>query len=222
MMPFAGGIEETANGALLLSIVSALLYLFALEQPVSWKRSAVKTLSVLLLAVVALRRDAPALLIAGLMLGAAGDYFLSRDGDRPFLAGLASFLAAHIAYIVLFHGTGDGVSVLVQGWHVTAGLGMVAFSACVLGVLTGRVPANMRLPVVAYCVAIVAMGLTALTTGNGLIIGGAVLFMASDTLLAWARFALSGVSSLSVPMHVAVWVFYYAAQLAITLGFVMR
>lgn len=220
MMPFAGGIEDVSNGALLLSAAAALLYLFALEQPASWKRSAVKTLPVLLLAFVALNRDGPALLVAGLVLGAAGDFFLSRDGDNPFLAGLASFLLAHIAYVVLFLGSGGGLPVLV-GWHVVAALAIAAFSLSVLVLLMRHVPANMRMPVVAYCIAIVLMGLTALTTGNWMVIAGALLFMASDTLLALERFVLPETFGHRLPVRVAVWTFYYAAQLLITLGFVL-
>ena len=43
-------------------------------------------------------------------------------------------------------------------------------------------------PVVAYVVVISAMVSAALATGVGLAIAGAVLFFASDTLIAWNRF----------------------------------
>ena len=62
-----------------------------------------KTLAVALLAVLVVVESGPLLLFAALALSAAGDAFLSREDDRAFLAGLASFLAAHLAYIALLH-----------------------------------------------------------------------------------------------------------------------
>ena len=61
-----------------------------------------KTLAVGLLAVLVVVEDGPLLLVAALALSAVGDAFLSRDGDKAFLGGLASFLAAHLVYIALF------------------------------------------------------------------------------------------------------------------------
>ena len=52
----------------------------------------------------------------------------------------------------------------------------------------------MRLPILVYVAAIVAMGLAALTLGSPWIIGGAILFMASDSLLAAERFLVSAIS----------------------------
>ena len=49
----------------------------------------------------------------------------------------------------------------------------------------------------------------------------AILFMASDGLIATERFLLAAISPLRVWMRYAVWVLYYAAQLAITLGFLL-
>ena len=48
---------------------------------------------------LAVVENGPLLLFAALALSAVGDAFLSREGDRAFLGGLASFLAAHLAYI---------------------------------------------------------------------------------------------------------------------------
>lgn len=221
MMPFVGGLENLANGALVFSVLAALLYLFAVEQRQSWRRTAIKTLSVALLAVVAAHQNAPLLLIIGLALSAAGDFFLSRDGDRNFLAGLGSFLAAHIVYVVLFYGAGVGaIAALTPGRTVLA-LGTLLLSLGMLQVLLRRVEPAMRLPIVAYVVAIQLMGVAALTTGSPLVVVGALLFMASDTILAWEKFVETGPSSRRSPMRIAVWLLYYAAQLSITLGFVL-
>src|SRR5262245_58774492 len=41
-------------------------------------------------------------ILAGLVLGAAGDIALLFSGQVAFLAGLIAFLAGHIAYVVAF------------------------------------------------------------------------------------------------------------------------
>lgn len=222
MMPFSGGIENVSNGALIFSALAALLYLFALEQPESLRRSAVKTLSVLLLGLVAVSQNAPVLLIMGLGLSALGDYFLSREGERNFLFGLGSFLAAHIAYVALFYGMGSGVFALLEPWRVAVAIVTLVLCFGMLRILLPRVGSELRLPVSVYVVAIEAMGLAALTTNIPLVIIGALLFMASDTILAWEKFVETGASSRRSVMRVAVWALYYAAQLLIMLGFVFR
>jgi uncharacterized membrane protein YhhN len=65
------------------------------------------------------------------------------------------------------------------------------------------------------------MGVSALTMNNIWVIGGAILFMASDGLLAAEKFLAPAISPHRVWMRYAVWVLYYAAQLGITLGFIL-
>ena len=58
------------------------------------------------------------LLVAALVLSAAGDAFWSREGERALLGGLAAFFAAHIAYVVLFLRMGDGAAgFLAEPWR---------------------------------------------------------------------------------------------------------
>jgi uncharacterized membrane protein YhhN len=219
-MPFAGGIENTANGALLLSIGAAVLYLFVIDARPSVRRTAMKTLAVLLLAILAFMQSAPPLLILALLLSATGDSFLSREGDVPFLAGLSSFLAAHIAYIVLFlsHGLGWFEPIRTDALLSTIAFFMAVSTAATLNILLRKVPPSLRLPVFAYGVAILLMGLTSLSTGQQWIIGGAMLFMASDTLLGFERFVMSHFGQGRWAARHAVWVLYFAAQLIITLA----
>lgn len=220
MMPFPGGIESTPNGTLIFSIVAAVLYAFAIDRPPSLKRSAAKTLAVALLAVLAYAQGGPLLLVAALALSALGDAFLSRDGDKAFLGGLGSFLAAHLAYAFLFVVAGSGLSAFTQTpWHIVAGLIMAVFAIGMLRLLWPRIGPDLKVPVAVYVAAIFAMGVTALTTGNPLVIAGAVLFMASDALLAIERFLAELVERHRTWMRYTVWALYYLAQLAITLGF---
>jgi uncharacterized membrane protein YhhN len=222
MMPFPGGIEANANATLLFSFVATVIYLFALDMPPKWTRTAAKTLAVALLAVLAAMQGGPLLLVAALGLSAAGDAFLSRDGEKAFLGGLASFLAGHIAYVALFALAGGGLALLsAESRRGAIALAMAAFSIVMLAALWRRVGPQLRIPVAIYVAAILAMGVSALTTGNGWVIAGAVLFIASDGLLATERFLVAAISQHRVWMRYAVWVLYYAAQLAITLGFLL-
>ena len=60
-----------------------------------------------------------------------------------------------------------------------------------------------------------------MTTSSLSLIGGAILFMASDGLLATEKFLVAAISAHRAWMRFAVWALYYAAQLAITLGFLL-
>ncbi|MDX8479031.1 lysoplasmalogenase family protein [Mesorhizobium sp. VK24D] len=222
MMPFAGGIDANPNATLLFSIAAAAIYALALELSPRLARSAAKTLAVGLLAVLAVMQGGPLLLVAALGLSAAGDAFLSRDGEKAFLGGLASFLAAHVAYIALFLKAGGGVGLLAADpWRGAIALAMAAFVIVMLAALWRRVGPALRVPIAVYVAAILAMGISALTTSYFWVIAGAVLFMASDGLLAAERFLLAAISPHRVWMRYAVWVLYYVAQLAITLGFLL-
>jgi uncharacterized membrane protein YhhN len=222
MLPFPGAATDTANATLIFSAATALLYLFAVDAQESLPRTAMKTLSIALLAVLAAVERGPLLLVAALALSALGDAFLSRDGDRAFLAGLASFLVAHLVYIALFYLSGESFAILTaEPWRAGVVGVMAVFSLVMLARLLPVVARDMRLPIVAYVAAILAMGVAALTLGNLFVIGGAVLFMASDAILAAEKFLMASLSPRRRPARLAVWVLYYAAQLLITLGFLL-
>ncbi|TIQ01494.1 MAG: lysoplasmalogenase, partial [Mesorhizobium sp.] len=84
-----------------------------------------------------------------------------------------------------------------------------------------RVGPALRLPVGVYVAAILAMAISALTLSNFWIICGAALFMASDGLLASEKFLLTAISPHRAWTRHAAWMLYYAAQLAITMGFLL-
>jgi uncharacterized membrane protein YhhN len=221
-MPFPGGIEANANATLLFSLVAAVIYAFTIDMSPKLARSAVKTLAVAMLAVLASLQGGPWLLVAALAFSAIGDAFLSRDGEKAFLGGLASFLVAHGLYIALFLRFGGGIGLLsAEPWRAAIAVVMIVFALAMLVALWRRVGPALRLPICVYVAAILAMGISALTLSNVWIIGGAVLFMASDALLASEKFLLSAISPHRVWMRYAVWALYYAAQLGITLGFLL-
>jgi uncharacterized membrane protein YhhN len=222
MMPFAGGIGAAASVTLIFSFAAAVLYGLVLNRRETLLRSVVKTLAVALLSILASLQGGPGLLVAALALSALGDAFLSREGDKAFLAGLASFLAAHLAFIALFGLAGEGSDLLAsQPWRMVLAIVMATFAATMLVLLWRRVEPGLRLPVAAYAAAILGMGIAALTLDNPWVVAGAVLFMASDGLLAAEKFLASAISRHSEWMRYAVWALYYAAQLLITLGFLL-
>ena len=133
------------------------------------------------------RGPARALVIAAGLLSLAGDVFLMLPRDR-FVPGLASFLAAHLAYI----------GALVAEGATAGRAALAALPVLVAALLIGRPivaavrrsedGAELLAPVVVYMAVISAMLVAALATGNPLAAAGALLFFASDGTLAWDRF----------------------------------
>lgn len=130
------------------------------------------------------------IIVAGLVLSWMGDLLLTLPGTRPFIGGLVSFLLAHVAYTVAFTERGLAGS---AGW-VALAVGMVM--AAVGTSVARRVPAPLRIPVVAYIVAIGTMTAAAIAThlsnADLRIPAGAVLFVVSDLAVARDRFGRPG------------------------------
>lgn len=222
MMPFTGGVFATANGTLVLSLAAAAFYGLAASRPPTVMRAVLKTLAVALLAVLAVMQGGPWLLVLALVLSALGDFFLAFDGEKPFLAGLGSFLAAHVAYVALFcFASGGQHELLSEPWRTVVAIVMVLAVLVMLAMLMRRIGPELRIPVTLYSAAILLMGISALTLNNFWVIAGAILFMASDTILATEKFLVSAISPHRDWMRYAVWVLYYAGQLLITLGFLI-
>lgn len=148
----------------------------------------------------------------GMVLSLIGDVCLMLPVDL-FLPGLVAFLLAHIAYIVAFAPGSGG-----KARGLAFGLVAVIGAANLFGLLP-RVDAALKIPVVAYTVVLASMAAFALARAwtpavasmlpRSVRMGaiGAVLFMASDSLLAWDRFGGG------IPMSaLLVLGTYYAAQ----------
>lgn len=125
------------------------------------------------------------LITAGLVASLAGDVFLMLPGDR-FLAGLASFLVAHLLYIAAFASERGGMR------GVAAALPVGVFALAMLAYLWPELGA-LRIPVAVYVTVIAVMGWQALarwgrSPGAELAAAGAVSFLLSDSMLAIGRF----------------------------------
>lgn len=220
LLPWPGGLAETANGLLLLSAVAAALYALLLPQPVSWRRTAVKTLSTGLLALIALHVGGPWLLVAGLALSALGDFFLAHHDDRSFMAGLGAFLTAHLVFVALFvlndpaAGSALPVTVLPLSVALVLVLATAGWALFLAWRLMPAVKKPMRGPVAVYVAAIVAMAAAAFLFQSPGVVAGALLFVASDSVLAIERFLMREDDPRQRAAHLFVWITYYLAQAA--------
>lgn len=125
-------------------------------------------------------------LLAALVLCLAGDVFLMLPRDA-FIPGLASFALAQILFTVSF------ATSSVSGGRLVIGL-IIAIPAS--GLLARRFVSAIKksghgelvVPVVVYMVVISVMSVGSIAAGSAVAIAGAVLFMASDSLIAESRF----------------------------------
>jgi uncharacterized membrane protein YhhN len=159
--------------------------------------------------------DVRAWFVAALVASLVGDVFL-LDGDRYFLAGLASFLVAHVLYTIGFLVAPDWR----WGGFAVAAVAMVALILTVgrqiVRAAGVRAPA-LRGPVAAYLVVISAMAVTAAGAGDAWAIVGAALFVASDSILGWRQFVGS-----ARWMSPAVMVTYHLGQAGLVLSLLGR
>jgi uncharacterized membrane protein YhhN len=157
----------------------------------------------------------------GLALSSLGDFCLDLDHVYPllFLAGLGSFLTAHVLYALAFASRKPSHSVL-------AGILVASFPGGMFYLLWPHLQKPeaepLLLPVVVYMLAIGTMVYLSIvrteaaagsSKGKYLSALGAVVFAVSDSILAWDKFASP------VPFaKVLVMVTYYGAQLLIAFG----
>lgn len=149
--------------------------------------------------------------LAALALCIAGDVFLMLPRDS-FIPGLASFAVAQVLFTVsFFAGDTSGTKALLG----------VVIAVPVAGLLARRFVSAIKRsghselvgPVVAYMVVISSMTVGAIASGSALAVPGALVFMASDSLIAETRFVKSR------PWHgVGIMVTYHLALAGLTLS----
>ena len=110
-MLFPGGIEATANGTLIMSAVAAVIYALIVNARPTLARSAVKTMAVALLTVLAAVENGPLLLVAGLALSAIGDkaknfqpLFITLDPARDKQPVMVEYMKSFDPRIVALRG----------------------------------------------------------------------------------------------------------------------
>ena len=117
-------------------------------------------------------------MLAGLVLSALGDVFLLGKQESAFLAGLGSFLIAHLVFGVAFVARGLAAPGLL------AVVPLALFAWLVLRWLNPHLSDRMRIPVVAYA--------TAVDDWDWRIPIGALMFISSDVAVARDNFVSPG------------------------------
>ena len=176
-----------------LALVSAALHIPAEYGGPRWRVYVFKPLTTTLILAIGCLAAASVepryqwAIVVGLVFSLAGDVFLMLPGDR-FIAGLVAFLLAHIAYIVAFT---TGAPLGSAPWLL---LPVAVVAAVILRVLWPGL-GRLKVPVTIYVIVIVVMTWTALARASALTSPatllaavGAMLFLASDAILALNRF----------------------------------
>lgn len=149
----------------------------------------------------------------GLALSLLGDVFLVLPRDA-FLAGLASFLAAHVLYVTGFLSAGASLGrALAVSAVVLLALAPIAWR--VLRALLASDRRRLVPPVVVYLLALALLLGAAVASGDRIAVVGAAIFLLSDALLAWNRFVRP-----RPILPLAVIVTYHVAQASLVLSLV--
>jgi uncharacterized membrane protein YhhN len=159
------------------------------------------------------------LAIAGALVASTAGDILLLGGETHFIAGLAAFFAAQIGYILAF-----GYRSGWLGGHLSerplAGLPTAICLSVYWMFLEPYLPPALRIPVGLYALALGTMVLAAYNLRHRItaeawpaLMTGAVLFLVSDSLIAWNKFAhpLPGAG-------VAIMATYITAQWLLTTG----
>jgi uncharacterized membrane protein YhhN len=178
----------------ILALLSAVLYLRAIYQGPQRQVYLFKPLTTaLILAIVLLAAAPPSqlfkwLIVAGLLFCLAGDVILLLPA-RYFIVGLGTFLLAHLVFTAAFISDGGP---FWSPWLLVAGLAFGLVLMCYLWPHLGKV----RIPAAIYMLVVIVMAWQAggrIAQGAGLsgwlAFAGAVLFVASDSILTVNRFA---------------------------------
>jgi uncharacterized membrane protein YhhN len=148
---------------------------------------------------------------AGLLLSSIGDLFLMHPKDA-FIQGLGAFFFAHIVYSMAFFNAVSSFSYTTLSLLLAIGVIVYLFLLPTLG--------EMKYPVAVYSLAILSMAWGAIelwstspyiSAAYGAL--GAIVFIASDLVLAIDRFRSSSAFSRHVIM-----ITYYTAQALLTLS----
>ncbi|MCB1421489.1 MAG: lysoplasmalogenase [Nitratireductor sp.] len=213
------GIMATpANLLVFAASVIALIYgVFIMQRSENLFRSTAKTAPVVLLAVAALVAGLPLVIVLALVACAAGDWFLSLEGETNFLLGLSAFLIGHLLYTTHF------LSLISTDQLFTTDMGLLGLIllALIASVLLRLWPYlnGLKIPVVIYAVAIAAMAFTAKAANPGqIVLAGIALFMISDIILAQERFTPLTNTLLRRLSPYLVWFLYFAGQALIVYG----
>jgi uncharacterized membrane protein YhhN len=196
---------------LLFAAVAGAAYIASLvahPYPLSWALKAVPALVLCGLALVRLAGARRAILATSFLAAAAGDAFLDIDRTANLAPGLGCFLVMQFGFAIDFarQARGSPLRVPAIAGLVAAGVALIALAWPRLGAL--------RLPVMVYVAALIAMTATALRVRQRpWLARGALAFVVSDALIGVSQFVTPFPASTAVVVAI-----YYAAMLMIGCG----
>jgi uncharacterized membrane protein YhhN len=162
----------------------------------------------------------------GVLLSLVGDVLLMFASDRFFLLGLAAFLLTHLFYIAGFREAAANISAWSLIWLAFIAINASRLIRRIVEVMRLHREDKLVLPVVIYGIVISIMLYAAMSTiydqswktsAAFFVSLGAILFVASDAILAWMRFV-------SPVKNGRVWniALYYLGQIGIIAGVITQ
>ena len=160
------------------------------------------------------------LLVIALLCGFLGDTFLLGTTQKLFTCGLLAFLAGHVVYIMLYLGRVELAALPLLGLILPFAV-YALLLVLVLKKLFPSLKKEDKPGVTVYMIVILLMNWAALQFALGgnsfLPFIGSILFILSDTMLAFQQFKFR-----STPFsRIAIMTTYLAAQALITFGFIL-
>ncbi|MBL8149609.1 MAG: lysoplasmalogenase [Blastocatellia bacterium] len=176
----------------------------------------VKSLPIFILTFIAskaISKTTGKLLIAALLLSAAGDIALALKDGKYFVTGLGLFLLAHVCYIPAFLLEAKLTRLKSPTVVVTTFL-LIAYSLTISSLLEPNL-GSLQIPVFLYITVITSMGIASAVRSFDLVFLGAIFFIASDSMI-----AINGFFRPIVGAKYWIMLTYYIAQFLITEGLV--
>lgn len=215
--------------AVLLYFLTGVLYISGSILPFSIPGLLVKSLIIPLLIIYFLiergfsLKGSDFILVAGLCFSWAGDVILDlpEESDYTFMAGLASFLFAHVMYIIVFLKTpGDNIVFTKKQYLLIP----VLVYGIILGLWLWNGLGAMKIPVIVYTIVILTMVAAAISrlgkvnsVSYFILLAGAILFTISDSAIAINKFGHHFNHSGFVVMST-----YVTAQFLIVKGYLIQ
>ncbi|MCM3627890.1 lysoplasmalogenase [Paenibacillus glycanilyticus] len=193
-----------------LILLTGLLYIFIIPAEPHAVKLIFKAIPMILIIAYAYLQSAgngkrfQRILLAGLVFCIIGDVTLDH-----FIVGLSAFLIGHLFYLSGFFSQWK-FSVWRAATILPIGVYAVYMGNELLDALAKSGDGSLKGPVLVYVTAISLMGWSAMMSGNVWAVAGALLFMASDSVLAWNKFVSEVAGS-----DILIMTTYYAAQFCI-------
>lgn len=201
---------------------AGIYLLFYCYRPSSLGKSFIKTSSIAALCIGSMLAGGPIWLSLALGFCAVGDFFLSRESEASFMAGVAAFALGHLVYIAAFltHPLAAPDQILGRA-HIGIVLGITILAIAMAFILFPRA-GKLAGPVLLYIPIIAGMAIASLSLPMLIwVIPGALVFLVSDFILSFELFVLAKNAKLRKFTPFAVWSTYWLAQAFLLFGLVL-